>query len=73
MFKNIRNRQSCIELQNAVDSLFEWSKKWGMYFNILKCYIISFNRSMNPIVFNYTMNGVPLKRVDTVCDFTFLE
>ena len=27
-----------------------------------------FDRSMNPIVFNYAMNGVPLKRVDTVCD-----
>ena len=51
-----------------IDSLFEWSQKWGMDFNILKCYIVSFNRSMNPIVFNYTMNGVPLKRVDTVCD-----
>ena len=66
--KNIHNRQSCIELQNAIDSLFECSQKWGMNFNILKCYIISFNKSMNPIVFNYTMNGVPLKRVNTVCD-----
>ena len=46
-------------VQNAIDSLFEWSQKWGMDFNILKCYIISFNRSMNPIVFNNTMNGVP--------------
>ena len=23
---------------------------------------------MNPIVFNYTLNGVPLKRVDTACE-----
>ena len=28
--KNIHNRQSCIELQNAIDSLFEWSQKWEM-------------------------------------------
>ena len=65
--KNIHNRQSCIELQNAIDSLFEWSQKWRMDFNISKCYIISFNRSINSIVFNYTMDEVPLKRVNTVC------
>ena len=66
--KNIHNTQLCIELQHAIDSLFECSQKWGKDFNILKCYIISFNRSMNSIVFNHTMNAVPLKRVDTVCD-----
>ena len=27
-----------------------------------------YNKSLNPIVFSYTMNGVPLKRVDMVCD-----
>ena len=26
------------------------------------------NRSMHPIVFNYAMNGLPLKRIETVCD-----
>ena len=32
----MRNRQSsmCIELQNDIDSLFEWSQKRGMDFNI---------------------------------------
>ena len=53
---------------HTFNPLFEWSQKWGMDLNILKCYIMSFNISMNPIVFNYAMNGVPMKRINTVCD-----
>ena len=39
-----------------------------MDFNVIKFYIISFTRCKNPIVFDYTMNGVPLQRVDEIRD-----
>ena len=39
-----------------------------MDFNVIKCYIISFTRSKNPILFDYTMNGVPLQIVDEIRD-----
>ena len=39
-----------------------------MDFNVIKCYIISFTRWKNPILFDYTMNGVPLQRVDEIRD-----
>ena len=40
-----------------------------MHFNVNKCYIISFTRSKNPILFDYTMNdGVPLQRLDEIRD-----
>ena len=39
-----------------------------MDFNVIKCYIISFTRSKNPNLSDYTMNGVPLQRVDEIRD-----
>ena len=66
--KKILSRQSCIELQSDIDSMYKWSQLWQMDFNVIKCYIISFTRSKNPILFDYTMNGVPLQRVDEIRD-----
>ena len=51
-----------------VHSMYKWSQLWQMDFNVIKCYIISFTRSKNPILFDYTMNGVPLQRVDEIRD-----
>ena len=39
-----------------------------MDLNVIKCYIIFFTRSKNHILFDYTMNGVPLQRVDEIRD-----
>ena len=66
--KKILSRQSCIELQSDIDSMYKWSQLWQMDFNVIKCYIISFTRSKNPIFFYYTMNGVYLQRVDEIRD-----
>ena len=66
--KRIQSRQSCIELQSDIDSMYKWSQLWQMDFNFNKCYIIPFTRSKNPILFDYTMNGVPLQSVDEIRD-----
>ena len=39
-----------------------------MIFNISKCIIITFTRLKNSVSFNYSMNGVALKRVTEVQD-----
>ena len=39
-----------------------------MIFNISKCYIITFTRLKNTVSFNYSVNGVTLKRVTEVQD-----
>ena len=66
--KIILSRQSCIELQSDIDSMYKWSQLWQMDLNVIKCYIIFFTRSKNHILFDYTMNGVPLQRVDEIRD-----
>ena len=70
--KKILSRQSCIELQSDIDSMYKWSQLWQMDFNVIKCYIISFTRSKNPILFDYTMNGVPLQRIDEIRDLAVI-
>ena len=52
--------QTC--LQNSLNSLCEWAKKWGMQFNENKCKVIHFGKG-NPN-YSYTMNNVQLSEVD---------
>ena len=66
--KNVKSVASCIELQGDMDSIFSWNQKWRMIFNIPKCFIITFTRLKNPVSFNYSMDGVALKRVTEVQD-----
>ena len=66
--KNVKRLASCIDSQGDIDSIFSWSQKWRMIFNISKCFIITFTRLKNPVSFNYSMNGVALKRVTEVQD-----
>ena len=65
---NVKSVASCIELQGDIDSIFSWSQKWPLIFNISKCFIITFTSLRNPVSFNYSMNGVALKRVTEVQD-----
>jgi hypothetical protein len=43
------------QLQEALDNLTEWSKTWGMSFNVKKCKVVHFGRTNKK--FAYTMNG----------------
>jgi hypothetical protein len=46
-------------LQGALDSLIEWTEKWGMAFNISKCKVMHLGNG-NP-GHNYTMGGRALE------------
>ena len=48
--------------------MYKRSQLWQVDFDVIKCYIISFTRCKNPILFDYTMNVVPLQRVDEIRD-----
>ena len=66
--KNVKSEASCIELKGDIDSIFSWSQKWRMIFNISKCFIITFTRLKNPVSFNYSTDRVTLKSVTEVQD-----
>jgi hypothetical protein len=60
--KIIRSMQDAEKLQQALDRLSEWARKWGMCFNEKKCKIMHVGRN-NP-EYNYYLNGIQLAEVE---------
>ena len=58
VMQEIQGPEDRDKLQQALDKLVKWAKKWGMQFNIPKCKIMHLGRS-NPC-YEYTMDGVKL-------------
>ena len=67
-YKQISNISDCLLLQNDIDSLCDWSKKWDLNFHPSKCQIICVTRKRNIIEFDYKMNGVVLERTNSIKD-----
>jgi hypothetical protein len=67
-FKRITNFNDCLALQSDLDLLCEWSVKWKLNFNALKCKLLSVTRNKNPVSFYYNMNGHILERVNNIKD-----
>jgi hypothetical protein len=67
-FNQISCRNDCLNLQNDLNNLFDWSLKWMMSFNPDKCKIMSITRSRQPVTFPYSINGVLLEHVGVFKD-----
>ena len=66
VYREIRSKSNCSALQRDLDNLVQWSKTWGMEFNISKCNILSVtNATKNKIKHQYTMDGQALKTQDS--------
>lgn len=55
-------------LQSEIDKFIQWCKDNYLEVNLSKCKIITYTRKKTPIVFNYTINGTPIERVDIIRD-----
>jgi hypothetical protein len=60
--KIVKNAADAAVLQDTLDMLCGWAKKWGMCFNEKKCKVMHVGRN-NP-GFDYYMNGVKLTAVE---------
>jgi hypothetical protein len=60
--------QDCYKLQEDLNSINEWSNKWGMKFNVTKCKVLTVSRKLEPFVYFYDIKGVPLQRVESILD-----
>ena len=63
VFKEIKSRDDCSNLQNDLNALHQWSNKWEMSFNASKCKVLTITRSRNPISFDYHLDGKVLEHV----------
>ena len=65
LYRPIHNASDQLALQRDLDSLVEWSNKWGMKFNAKKCESIRMCRKRNPLTRMYTISGQILQEVSS--------
>lgn len=64
--------EDAIQLQHGIDCFVKWTKENGLQLNKDKCKVISYIRKKNPIIYEYVIDGVPVKRVDETMDLGVL-
>lgn len=64
LFDKIDAPSDCDCLQQSLSLLYEWCLKNKLVLNVSKCYVVSFSRRYDPLIYNYALNGVALGRPD---------
>lgn len=64
----VRCENDCLVLQHLINVFCEWCDRNFVTISVQKCNVISFHRKQKPIIFNYTIDDLPLHRVDTIRD-----
>ncbi|MEN8123309.1 MAG: reverse transcriptase family protein [Bacteroidota bacterium] len=57
IYAKIQSIQDCINLQNDLNALSAWSRKWLLNFNESKCIVVRIRHSL---LYQYTLKGFPL-------------
>ncbi len=62
--EHVNSIDDAIKLQGGLDEFLTWCDENKLMVNSEKCKVILFTRKKNPIVYNYTINGKSITRVD---------
>ena len=65
VYRQIRDRNDCLRLQDDLTALEDWEAKWQMTFRPDKCHHIRFTRTNKPIIFSYHLHNIVLDTVPT--------
>ena len=57
LYKAISSVEDCNELQNDLNTIYQWSQKWQMNFNINKCVVLKCSKSTPPISTQYYLDN----------------
>ena len=75
VYRAIKTEHDHAILQNDLDQLSIWAEKWGMKFNVNKCFVMSINRKKQSPTHTYTIENHTLEKVSqtsylgiTLCD-----
>jgi Reverse transcriptase (RNA-dependent DNA polymerase) len=68
IFKKISSVDDCLMLQHDLDKFSNYCSSNQLFLNISKCSHISFSRLRSPIVFTYSIDNLPIIKVNTVRD-----
>ena len=63
LYREIHSKLDCLELQQDLQKLVDWSHTWQMSFNINKCHTLHAHRKKQAIIHTYTMDNIPVTPV----------
>ena len=66
VYREVCSELDAISFQSELDSIFDWSRDWGMFFNVDKCKVMHVGSRNKKIVYN--VNGRDLSVVQTEKD-----
>ncbi|CAI8024098.1 hypothetical protein GBAR_LOCUS14028, partial [Geodia barretti] len=70
--KKISSQTDCHLLQEDLLCLSNWSQRWNLKFNERKCVLLRFCLSTPHILFDYSLNNMPIQVVDCHRDLGIL-
>ena len=65
LYKKIETQDDVRILQNDLQTLAEWERKWKMSLNISKCMFLTVTLKSNPITSRYTLHSHALASVNS--------
>ena len=65
VYREIRSPADHHILQTDIQMLTDWSKKWQMNINTLKCHLLTITHKPKPSEFTYTISNQPISRVNS--------
>ena len=68
LFIVVRTQEDCERLQNSLSLFADWCRRNKLTISVEKCQVISFHRSLQPILYDYYIGDNTLTRVTTVID-----
>lgn len=72
IYLSVSNLNDCTKVQADLDKLLLWCSINKLSVNVDKCKSMSYFMSKSPLVYNYTMNGSSLERVNKIKDLGIL-
>ena len=66
-YREIKNVEDTVKLQNDIDRLGSWARKWGMRFQPVKCNMMQLtNKRTSKIQASYKLEGTVLENVESI-------
>lgn len=72
IYRKIQTYDDCIRLQGLLDTFVAWCKLNRLIISTTKCEVITFHRIASPIIYDYHIGEISLKRVNCVRDLGVL-
>ena len=62
LMRRVKSIEDCKKLQEDLDRVEKWGRKWQMEFNTNKCKVVEFGKSKKRVHWDYMMGGVKLEK-----------